>query len=114
MGLMKPISFKRHRFPADVIRILFGELQRTGDTAAKRSARALINGYRTRLVKLLDRCGACGDLRADLDTEAAATLFVGTIRGLVMQAMMTGDFAAMKAMAGRVFSIYLKGIGGRI
>lgn len=96
-----------------VPRILFGELQRAGDTAAKRSARALINGYRTRLVKLLHHCSTNGDLPADLDTEAAATLFVGTIQGLVMQAMMTGDFTPMRAMAGRVFRIYLKGIGGR-
>ncbi len=96
-----------------VPRIMFGELQRTGDTAAKRSARALINAYRARLVKVLDCCSANGELPADLDTEAAATLFVGTIQGLVMQAMMSGDFTAMRAMAGRVFSIYLKGIGGK-
>lgn len=96
-----------------VPRIMFGELQRTGDTAAKRSARALINAYRTRLVKVLDRCSATGELPADLDAEAAATLFVGTIQGLVMQAMMSGDFTSMRTMAGRVFSIYLKGIGGK-
>ena len=96
-----------------VPRIMFGELQRTGDTAAKRSARALINAYRTRLVKVLDRCSTNGELPADLDTEAAATLFVGTIQGLVMQAMMSGEFTEMRTMAGRVFSIYLKGIGGK-
>tara|TARA_R110000787_G_scaffold71851_1_gene160055 strand:+ start:8169 stop:8783 length:615 start_codon:yes stop_codon:yes gene_type:complete len=96
-----------------VPRIMFGELQRTGDTAAKRSARALIDGYRARLVKVLDRCRDDGELPPDLDTEAAATLFVGTIQGLVMQAMMSGDFRAMRPMAGRVFGIYLRGIGGK-
>lgn len=95
-----------------VPRILFGQLQRTGDTAAKRSARMLINGYRTRVIKLLKRSCANGDLPADLDTEAAATLFVGTIQGLVVQAMITGDLAAMRIMASRVFNIYIRGIGG--
>ena len=97
-----------------VPRILFGELQRTGDTAAKRGARALMDGYRARVMGLIDHCKTDGSLPADLDTEASATLFVGTIQGLVMQAMITGDFAAMRSMAGRVFRIYLRGIGAQI
>ena len=97
-----------------VPRILFGELQRTGDTAAKRGARALMDGYRTRVMGLIDHCKTDGTLPADLDTEASATLFVGTIQGLVMQAMITGDFAAMRSMAGRVFYIYLRGIGAQL
>lgn len=96
-----------------VPRILFGELQRTGDTAAKRGARALMDGYRTRVVGLIDHCKTDGTLPTDLDTEASATLFIGTIQGLVMQAMLTEDFAAMQGMAGRVFRIYLRGIGVR-
>ena len=96
-----------------VPKILFGELQRTGDTAAKRGARALLDGYRVRVMGLVERGKTEGSLPADLDTEAAAMLFVGTIQGLVMQAMIAGDFAAMRTMAGRVFGIYLKGIGAR-
>jgi len=96
-----------------VPKILFGELQRTGDTAAKRGARALLDGYRVRVMGLVERGKTEGSLPADLDTEAAAMLFVGTVQGLVMQAMIAGDFAAMRTMAGRVFGIYLKGIGAR-
>ena len=96
-----------------VPRIMFGELQRTGDTAAKRGAKALMNGYRTRVMGLVERGKTDGSLPVDLDAEAAAMLFVGTIQGLVMQAMIAGDFAAMRPMAGRVFGIYLKGIGAR-
>ena len=96
-----------------VPRIMFGELQRTGDTAAKQGARALMDGYRIRVMRLVERGKADGALPADLDTEAAAMLFVGTIQGLVMQAMISGDFAAMRTMASRVFGIYLKGIGAR-
>ena len=96
-----------------VPRILFGELQRTGDTVAKRGARALMDSYRTRLMTHIDRCKVDGALPAGLDTESAALLFVGTIQGLVMQAMITGNFAAMQIMAGRVFDIYLRGIRAR-
>ena len=96
-----------------VPRIMFGELQRTGDTSAKRGARALMDGYRTRVTGLLESGKNDGSLPVDLDTEAAAMLFVGTIQGLVMQAMIAGNIATMRTKASRVFGIYLKGIGAR-
>lgn len=39
------------------------------------------------------------EVPASLDTEAAAMLFIGTIQGLVMQSLLSGDMAA--ALAGR-------------
>jgi TetR/AcrR family transcriptional regulator len=96
-----------------VPRIMFGELQRAGDTAAKRGARALMDGYRTRVMGLVERGKTDGALPGDMDAEAAAILFVGTIQGLVMQAMISGDFTAMQSTASRVFKIYLRGIGAR-
>lgn len=96
-----------------VPRILFAELQRPGDTAAKRGAKALLDGYRVRVMGLVERGKTEGSFPVDLDAEAAAILFVGTIQGLVMQAMIAGDFAAMRTMAIRVFGIYLRGIGAR-
>lgn len=121
-GVASPLSALEAMFMAHVgfvaarpgvPRIMFGELQRTGDTAAKRGARALMDGYRTRVMGLLERGKSDGSLPGDLDAEAAAMLFIGTIQGLVMQAMIAGDFAAMRTMASRVFGIYLKGIGAR-
>lgn len=53
---------------------------------------------------------ACGELREDLDVEAAATLFIGTIQGLVMQSLIAGDMNRMRVDAPRVFAIYLHGI----
>ncbi|MCC6200386.1 MAG: TetR family transcriptional regulator, partial [Moraxellaceae bacterium] len=43
--------------------------------------------------------------------EAAATLFIGTIQGLVMQSLLMGDVARMRSDAPRVFAIYRRGIG---
>ena len=39
-----------------------------------------------------------------------ATLFIGTVQGLVMQAMLAGDMGRMRSDAPRVFEIYLRGI----
>lgn len=94
-------------------RILFGELQRADDTSAKHSAKALLDSYRMRVIDLVERAKTDSALPVDLDAEAAAILFIGTIQGLVMQSMISGDFTRMTRMARRVCNIYLNGIGAR-
>ena len=93
-----------------VPRIMFGELQRAETTPAKRIVSTLLKGYRQRLKDLLERGRQDGALRADLDLDAAAALFIGTMPGLVMQSMLAGDMAAMRRTAPRVFDIYWHGI----
>ena len=48
--------------------------------------------------------------RSDLDCKAAATLFIGTIQGLVIQSLITGDIDRMRDDALRTFAIYRRGI----
>ncbi|MCF3595445.1 TetR/AcrR family transcriptional regulator [Rhodobacteraceae bacterium LMO-12] len=91
-------------------RMLFGELQGSKATPAKRLARAILKQYAARLNELIEDGKARGELRADLDTSAAATLFIGTIQGLVMQALISGDMSNMTEDAPRVFAIYRRGI----
>ena len=93
-----------------VPRVIFHELQQPADTPAKQEVRALLQAYRKSLLRLLAAGVREGDLPAALDQEAAATLFVGIVQGLVMQSMMTGKPAAMKARASPLFAIYLRGI----
>ena len=81
------------------------------DSAVKQEVRALLQAYRKLLLGLLGAAVERGQVPADLDQEAAATLFVGIVQGLVMQSMLTGKPATMKAQAERVFAIYLRGIG---
>ena len=45
-----------------------------------------------------------------LDSEAAATLFIGTVQGLVMQSLLAGDVKRLRRDAPRVFAIYRRGI----
>lgn len=93
-----------------VPRMMFGELQRAELTPAKRMAQTLIQCYGERLHGLMAQAKACGELPPELDNEAAATLFIGTIQGLVMQSLLAGDVTRIRRDAPRVFDIYRRGI----
>jgi TetR/AcrR family transcriptional regulator len=93
-----------------VPRLIFHELQQATDSAVKQEVRLLLQAYRKLLVGLLGAAAERGEVPSDLDREAAATLFVGIVQGLVMQSMVSGKPVTLKAQADRVFAIYLRGI----
>jgi AcrR family transcriptional regulator len=93
-----------------VPRMMFGELQRAEPTPAKRMVQTLIKRYGERLHILIEKGKQEGELSQTLDSEAAATLFIGTIQGLVMQSLLAGDVTRMLHDAPRVFAIYKRGI----
>ena len=121
-GIESPIAAMRAMFMSHVDfvvehpgvpRMMFGELQRAEQTAAKRMVQTLIQRYGERLHGLLQAGKARCELSAALDSEAAATLFIGTIQGLVMQSLLAGDVTRMRSDAVRVFDIYCRGIEAR-
>lgn len=91
-------------------RILFGELQHAQETAPKRMAQTLIRRYRERLYQLIEKGKLCGEIESRINTEAASTLFIGIIQGLVMQSMLIGDVSRIRHDAPIVFSIFKRGI----
>lgn len=91
--------------------MLFGELQHAKSTPAKRQVQTLLQRYAERLHRLIEMGKANGELSSTLDSKAAATLFIGTIQGLVMQSLLAGDVERMRGDAPRVFAIYQRGIG---
>lgn len=93
-----------------VPRLIFHELQRPADSPIKQEVRSLLKSYRKLLRNRLDAAVDRGEVSAKVDLEAAATLFVGVVQGLVMQSMATGDAAAVKAQADPIFAIYRRGI----
>ncbi len=97
-----------------VPRMMFGELQRAEPTPAKRMVQTLIKRYGERLHILIEKGKQDGELSETLDSEAAATLFIGTIQGLVMQSLLAGDVARIRDDAPRVFAIYKRGIGSSL
>ena len=93
-----------------VPRMIFGELQRAEDSAAKRMVKTLIRRYRERLLALIENGKAVGELDSQLDAAAAATLFIGSVQGLVMQALLLGTSKQMRKNAAASFAIYRRGI----
>ena len=93
-----------------VPRMMFGQLQNTESTPAKRMAQTLIQRYAERIRARIEQGKATGEITLEVDTQAAATLFIGTIQGLVMQSLLSGDLQRMRADAPGVFAIYQRGM----
>lgn len=93
-----------------VPRMMFGELQRAEDTPAKRMVRTLIARYGARLHALIEQGKAQGELAAEVDPTAAATLFIGSIQGLVMQSLLSGKVPRIRTDAPGAFAIFARGV----
>jgi AcrR family transcriptional regulator len=118
-GVTSPLAALRSMFMAHVAfvaehpgapRIIFSELQRAGEMLTKRMVQTLIASYGMRLKRLIEQGQAQGELHSGLNVQAATTMFIGTIQGLVMQSLITGDMQRMRRDAVRVFAIYQRGI----
>lgn len=93
-----------------VPRMLFGELQRAADTPAKRAVQIMIGRYSECLGAQIERGKVSGEVAPEVNTDAAATLFIGTIQGLVMQSLLAGSVERIRAQAPGAFAIYCRGI----
>ncbi|MDO9144342.1 TetR/AcrR family transcriptional regulator [Rhodoferax sp.] len=93
-----------------VPRLIFQELQNPGDTALKSRVRALMQRYRQLLLAVLQHAKTQQALRPDVDLQAAAVLFVGSVQGLVMQALLADDVHAIAALAPGVFALLQQGL----
>ncbi|MDR3368744.1 TetR/AcrR family transcriptional regulator [Rhodoferax sp.] len=93
-----------------VPRVIFQELQQPQDTALKARVRQLMQQYRALLMRLLLQAQQEHLIAAEADLTGASVLFIGSIQGLVMQALISGDVAAMTRLAPGVFAIYQRGL----
>lgn len=93
-----------------VPRILFSELQRPGETPAKHVAQTIMAHYAERLTVLIEAGKAAGELATEIDNQAAVALFIGSIQGLIIQALLAGNVKQMRTQADGVFALYLRGI----
>ena len=91
-------------------RLLLAELQKSGDTIPKRMVVTLMGNYRARIIELLEKGKACGEVAAELDTDAASTLYVGMIQGLVIQSLAQSDPDHLMANAGKTFAVFKRGL----
>ena len=93
-----------------VPRVIFQELQHAQDTALKARVRSLMQQYRTLVLGLLQRAQAQRLLAPGTDLQAAAVLLLGSVQGLLMQALISGQVEGMATQTSGVFSIYLRGL----
>ena len=73
-------------------------------------AQTLIRRYGERVRALLAAGQTAGEVAADIDLDAATTLFIGTIQGLVMQSLLAGEPERISREAPAVLALYLRGI----
>ncbi len=92
-----------------VPRLIFQELQHAGDTPLKARVRGLMQRYRELVTHLLVQAREQGQLLPEADLESATVLFVGSVQGLVMQALISGQVSGMALLAPRVFRHFLFG-----
>ncbi len=96
-----------------VPRMLFAELQRPSESVTRRMVQTLLSHYRQRLQQLFDAAKAKEQLDSALDVDAAISLFIGTVQGLVMQSLLSGNSETIRRDAPRAFAIYRRGIEAR-
>ena len=94
-----------------VPRLLLSELQRPGITKPKEQTKIMLTSYKTKLIQILETAIARKELPPELDIQIAVVMFIGSIQGLVMQALIAGDVSLIRRDAAGVFAIYLRGIG---
>lgn len=93
-----------------VPRVVFQELQHAQETALKAAVRALMLQYKALVMDLLTRAKVKRLLAKEADLPSAALLFLGSVQGLVMQSMVSGQVQAITTQAPGVFGTYLRGI----
>lgn len=115
----QPLTALRQMFDAHVDfvarhpgvpRLIFHELQQPADSPLKECVRGLMKRYRQLLLGLLKRAVQDAQVDPALDTQAAATLFIGIMQGLVMQSLFSGHVSSLRAEAPRVFDLYLRSL----
>ncbi len=67
-------------------------------------------GFEARIADLLISAQTQGQARPDLDAHAAATLYIGMIQGLVLQASILRETRSLAVEAARTFPLYMLAI----
>lgn len=93
-----------------VPRLLFSELQRTEETGAKRAVAAFLEASATRILVQLDEAKKLGLVSPDICPRSAAMSLVGSVQGLVIQAMLSGRVGDIGAGAEGVFAVWRRGV----
>lgn len=100
------------QYPA-IPRLMFTDLIHTENTTIKQLIQGMVNGFEERVAGLLRLAKEQGTVAKELDEYAAATLFLGMIQGLAVQAAMFGPRRGIPGQAKKVFPLFLSGVLAR-
>jgi len=93
-----------------VPKLMLGELQKPDKMGARVIIDHVLNDYRDRVILLLREGVVRNEIRNDIDIEAAAISYLGSVQGLIIQSLILNDMAMAKDYAARVFEIFKAGI----
>ncbi|MFN3543233.1 MAG: TetR/AcrR family transcriptional regulator [Thiobacillus sp.] len=91
-------------------RVLTSEYLHTRSEALRQLVTEIMLGYEARIAALLEAAKAEGLVRVDLDADAAATLYIGMIQGLVLRASLVRGQRTLKDEAARTFPVFLQAV----
>jgi len=91
-------------------RVLMSEHLHGRSSALRQMVTEIMLGYEAKIAGLLQAAQSQARVRADLDTHAAATLYIGMIQGLVMQSSILRGKRTLAAEAARTFPVFLQAI----
>lgn len=91
-------------------RVLMSEHLHGRSSALRQMVTEIMLGYEAKIASLLQAAQSQARVRADLDTHAAATLYIGMIQGLVMQSSILRGKRTLAAEAARTFPVFLQAV----
>lgn len=94
-------------------RLLFSELLHKKNSRFQALIVGIIAGYEARIAGLLEQARAQGLVRADLDCNSAALLYIGMIQGLVLRSNIIDGQQTLQATAQATFSVFEAGLRNR-
>lgn len=95
----------------DVPKRLLGWLSQDSDTRIRRRIQMVIDHYESRLCRMIGRAKCQGLIRADIEPQTAASLFVGMIQGLAIRmnaGLLQRELLLREAV--EVFALYRAGM----
>ena len=94
-------------------RLLLSELRRGGNGGASLVARSMMQRYTSLLRGLIEEGIRLGEIRADVQPDAAAHYLVGAAQGLAIQSLIGGNADMAVRNAPGAFEIFRRGVEAR-
>lgn len=94
-------------------RLVFSELQQPDTSPVRLRVQQVMQRYRQTLAEVIASAIDAKLIRADVDCNAAAALFLGAIQGMVIQSMLGGAQRQSETLVAEVLRLYLTGLEDR-